>query len=52
MRLWLGDVEDGGATDVRLEHRLFAASPSAMAPFDWSAAFDRLAASIRAAPGA
>jgi uncharacterized protein YndB with AHSA1/START domain len=52
VRVWLGDVEDGGATDVRIEHRLFAASPSAMTPFDWSAAFDRLAAAIRTAPGA
>ncbi len=47
VRLWLEETEDGSATDLTLEHRLFAPDPSAFVPFDWGAALDRLAESTR-----
>lgn len=49
VRVWLEEDESGGATDLSLEHRLFAPDPSAFEPFDWEAALDRLAAASGAA---
>lgn len=50
LRVWLAEESDGGPTDLRLEHRVFAPAPLDFAPFDWAAALDRLAAAIRKAP--
>lgn len=49
VRVWLEEVEKG-ATDLSLEHRLFAPDPAALAAFDWDAALERLGAAVRRAP--
>ena len=46
IRLWLGEGNEAGVCDLRLEHRLFATDPAAFVPFDCDAALTRLAASI------
>jgi uncharacterized protein YndB with AHSA1/START domain len=53
VRVWLEDVQEGAATDLSLEHRLFAPDAKAFAPFDWKGAVGRLAAAVRgrSAPG-
>ena len=50
LRIWLAEEKDGGPTDLRLEHRLFAPGPADFALFDWGAALGRLAAAIRKVP--
>ncbi|HEU4402624.1 MAG TPA: SRPBCC family protein [Candidatus Polarisedimenticolia bacterium] len=52
VRVWLEESEDGLATDLSLEHRLFAPDPRGFAPFDWDGALARLAAAVRSAPSA
>lgn len=44
VRLWLEDADAGAATDLTLEHRLFAPDPKGIAPFDWETAIARLKA--------
>ena len=44
LRLWLEEAEDGGSTDLSLEHRLFAADAGSVTPFDWDTALERLKA--------
>ncbi|PYS96478.1 MAG: hypothetical protein DMF50_04530 [Acidobacteria bacterium] len=51
VRVWLEESEDGAATDLSLEHRLFASGPSAFVRFDWDAALARLAVAAVARPG-
>jgi uncharacterized protein YndB with AHSA1/START domain len=50
IRLWLEEADDSTATDLSLEHRLFAPENEPFTPFDWEAALARLSRSIAAAP--
>lgn len=45
VRLWLEEAEGGAATDLSLEHRMFAPDAGSFKPFDWGAALQRLSAS-------
>ena len=46
VRLWLEETEEGAATALSLEHRLFAPEGEAFAPFDWEGALRRLAGAV------
>jgi uncharacterized protein YndB with AHSA1/START domain len=49
-RVWLEETGEGGATDLSLEHRLFAPDARAFAAFDWDSALRKLGAALRRAP--
>jgi len=49
VRVWIEENEDGSASEVSLEHRLFAPSSGEFTPFDWEKALERLGAGLRPA---
>jgi len=50
VRLWLEEADGEAATELSLEHRLFAPAPDRIVPFDWEAALARLSKSVRPGP--
>jgi uncharacterized protein YndB with AHSA1/START domain len=47
VRVWIEEGEEGGHSELSLEHRLFAPGAGDFVPFDWEAALGRLAAALR-----